>query len=354
MIEGKYFSPVLYNFVAERQLPWIKLERGKIVMIVDNHLLSTHRACNSAFFIQHVEGWKVKPGYGIPNERQWFLDFGIIFHKQMEYYYKHFRDTNFSVMDWATDNAFTHWMNMNIDMYSKHPEYHLIGGLKGFTGLLLQYAHRFSPDNEKLHILGTEIAFGKNREVCLYRDEYLEIYLAGRMDVIVDDGYFIMPMDHKTMKTFNKDPLELYNIDEGPTGYIYSLKALLPNYVPVDHILKRDCHRILINAISKTVPAKSPMDRFKRMCIWKTESQLSDYKERMIQTCFEILSDAVMYQSKHSVKRDTSHCTNWFHGRCPYYDIHTQSDKFGEQATLQNGFVKLPIWDTENISLNGA
>lgn len=344
----------LLEFIESYKLPWLKFENNKVVFVVDNHLLSTYRACPSAYFITHVEGYKPKPGFGIPNERNWYLDFGIIFHKMMEYYYKHFRESSFSSMDWATDLAWKYWLEGNLDMYKIHPEYTTIGGFKGFVGLLLQYANRFSAENEKLRILGTEISFGKNREVCLYSDRVFEIYLAGRMDVIVDDGFFLMPMDHKTMKTFSRDPLELYNIDEGPTGYIYALKSLLPSYVSESEILKRDCHRILINAIAKTAPAKSPMERFKRLCIWKTEAQLAAYKERMVSTCFSLVSDIYRYIDKQEITRDTSHCTNWFHGKCPYYDVHSQSDSYGEQATLKNGYVKLPVWDTENISLNGV
>jgi len=74
----------------------------------------------------------------------------------------------------------------------------------------------------------------------------------------------------------------------------------------------------------------------------------------MIATCGNLLTDLVRYVSGHSITRDTSHCTNWFHGKCAYYDVHRQSDEAGEQATLSNGFQKLPIWDTENIQMNGV
>lgn len=345
---------IVRKFAESKQLPWLKLEGEKVIMIVDNHLLSTYRACPSYFFMQHIEGWRMKAFDKTPKDRQWFLDFGITFHKLMEYYYKNFKKPSFDKNTWAMDMSKEVWDKMKMDEYKEHPEYQLIMGWKGFSLLLFQYAMRFSAENERLHVLGTEIAFGKNREVLLFKSEDLEIYLAGRMDAIVDDGFYIMPLDHKTMKMFKRDPAELYHIDEGPTGYIYALRSVLPSYCPTDHILKRDCNRILINAISKAVPAKDPMDRFRRICIWKTSTQLESYKERMISTCDSILADIERYAKGKSVKRDTSHCTNWFHGKCVYYDVHTQADTFGEQATLKNGFVQLPIWDTENISLNGA
>ena len=345
-------------FLERNPLPWLRYSKEErcFIMVVDNHLLSTHRSCPAAFMIAHVEGYQPKTGFGIPNDRRWYLDFGIVFHNMIELYYKHFRDDDFKVIEWATEQSWIAWSKMNLDgIYSKHPEYHSIGGFKGFVGMLLQYAHRFTPENEKLRILGTEIAFGKDREVCLYDSPTLKIYLAGRMDVIVDDGYFIMPMDHKTVGRFGTgDILDRFIIDEGPTGYIYTLKKILPKYTPMEHILKRDCSRILMNIIAKQITVSDPMARFKRLAILKTEAQLAAFEQRMIGSCFDLLTNLGRFARHENVPRDTSHCTDWYHGRCAYFDIHRQSDSAGEQATLSNGFTKLPIWDTEAISLSNG
>jgi len=343
----------LAQYSLAKGLPWLKFnfDAQKLTLIVDNHLLSTYRACPTAFMEMHVEGYHPKPGYGVPNLRRWYLDFGIVFHKMVEIYYKEFRNETFNMVEWASVTGYKLWNESNLDAYSQHPEFHAIGGFKGFCGLLLQYASRFKSENEKFRVLGTEIAFGKNREIPIYRGEYIEIYLAGRMDVIVDDGYFIMPMDHKTTGSFRRDPLERYLLDDGPTGYILALKHILPEYVPEEMILKRDCSRILINMISKSVPKDNPMDRFRRLPIYKSEAQLITYKERTIATVMALLEDVYRFSQTKSVPRDTSHCTNWFFDKCPYYDIHRQSDLAGEQATKSNGYVKLPLWDTENIAL---
>jgi len=351
-----YEVDALHLLLEKYQLPWLRYDHeiGKFVLVVDNHLLSTHRTCADAFMLMHVQGHHPKPGYGVPNLRRWYLDFGLVFHKMMESYYKEFRNEKFDVVEWST-RSWIHWDKMNIDgLYAQHPEYQQIGGYKGFVGILLQYAHRFKAENEKLRILGTEIAFGKNREIVLYENERIIICLAGRMDVIVDDGFFIMPMDHKTTGTFKNDPLDRYIIDEGPTGYIYALKKILPKYVPEEYIMKRDCHRILINMIAKNPPVKDTMDRFRRLCIWKTDEQLALYEQRMIVDCENLIKDLARFSDGVPVARDTSHCTNWFFGKCMFFDVHRQNDLSGEQTTLSNGFVRLPIWDTENISLNGV
>jgi len=344
----------LITLTERYELPWLRVEGGQLLLVVDNHLLSTHRSCADAFILQHVLGYHPKPGFGVPNLRRWFLDFGLIFHKQMESYYKRFREPAFNPIDWATE-CMPLWNKMEMDKnYGEHPEYKTIGGVKGLVALLIQYAHRFKGENEKLRILGTEISFGKRREITLYEDSDLCICLAGRIDIIVDDGFFIMPMDHKTTGTFKRDPLDRYVIDEGPTGYIYSMKRILPKYVPEEYITKRNCNRILINMISKSVPKEDTMDRFRRLPIWKSDLQLQRYEQRMLASCENLLDDLTRFVRGEAVARDTSHCANWFYGKCTYFDIHSQADEFGEQATLNNGFVRLPIWDTENISLNGV
>src|SRR5215472_6742616 len=112
------------------ELPWLKrdVESGKLLLVVDNHLLSTYRSCADTFILQHVLGYHQKPGFGVPNLRRWYLDFGLVFHKSMETYYKRFREPNFDPIDWSTE-AIKYWKDLNIDkLYSEHPEYKTIGG----------------------------------------------------------------------------------------------------------------------------------------------------------------------------------------------------------------------------------
>jgi|SRR5579863_1283355 len=339
--------------IFKRKLPWIFIDvaSGKLIIVVDNHLMTTHRACADNFMMAHVEGKFLK---GLPEQpsRSWYLEFGIIFHILIEHYYKHFRDPDFSVAEWAGDMAYKVWTLKNMDAFAGvHPEHHAIGGLMGFQAMLLAYAHKFKPENEKLRIIGTEVSFGKNREIPLYIGEYVEVYLAGRMDVIVDDGYFIMPMDHKTCGSFKRgDPLERYLIDEGPTGYIYTLRSLLPKLVPEELRLKRGCNKILMNFIEKQFNKDNPLDRFKRLPMFKSDEQLDTYRMRMLLSVEQLLCNLESHFQNLPVPRNTQACTDWYHGKCPYYDVHRQATKDGEQNTLQNGLVTLPIWDTETIN----
>jgi hypothetical protein len=240
-----------------------------------------------------------------------------------------------------------------MDVHAEHKEYKSIGGMMGFCTLLLQYAQVMGPENEKLRVIGTEVSFGRNCEVPLFISEYVEIYLAGRMDIIVDDGYFICPLDHKTKGYFRSDPGLEYETDEGPTGYIYALTKILPTIVPEELALKRDCSKILMNLISKK-PNEDSSARFKRIPIRKSSAQLLAYQYRMIRTAHHLIKDLETYldDCENSVPRNTTACTNWHMGICAYRDVCRQASKEAELATLNNGFLKLPIWNTEEIAPN--
>lgn len=364
-------STQLILFVQEAKLPWLRFnpDTGRLEFIIDNYLASMYRACPANFMLKAVEGWSKKGeskvgGKATPG-RVWPLDFGTLFHKMMEEYYKTYKTPEFSLEIFAIKTALKHWVEMKMDVHLSHRECQEIGGYPGFAGMLVQYAKQFQKENEVLNVLTSEVSFGKAREVPIYVwGQSLDtgacgmlycsadIYLSGRMDIIADDGAFILPVDHKTMNSFYRDPADRFSIDDGPTGYIYALKHLLQKLasegkIPSELVLKRSCSRIIINAISKKIPKEG--SRFKRIALLKSEEALEAYRVRMIGTCNNILSDLELYVRGLGVPRDTSKCTNWYFRDCEFLDVHRQQSKDGEAATLQNGFLKLPIWDTEAI-----
>jgi len=346
------YSSQLVDFLDRTLLPYMHYDhkKKKLIVVIDNHLAQTYRACPQHFFRGNVEGWQRKSAIR-ENEkaRIWFLDFGIILHKMFELYYRDFCKPGFDVNQWAVERAVHEWNEMNMDVHAAEKEYHVIGGVHGFTGILMQYSHIYGAMNEKLRILGSEISFGRAGEVPLYIGKDLEIYLAGRMDLIVDDGYFIGPMDHKSEAAFRGDPALKYETEEGPTGYIYTLSKILPTLVPEDQILKRDCSKITMNLIQKK-PTDNPVDRFKRVQIRKTTTQLEDYRQRMCSTVVHLIKDMERYCQGIKLPRNTVMCSNWFHRECSYRDVCRQGSKDGELITLTNGFVKMPLWDTEKVT----
>lgn len=345
------YSQKFIDFLDKAQLPYMHYDHvsNKLIVVVDNHLMQTYRACPSHFELSAIQGQHKKSNTREgEKQRIWFLDFGIVLHKMFELYYRDFRNSNFEVTEWAITRANHEWNEMQMNVHAGDKEFQLIGGVKGFAMILIQYSTLFTPINEKLRILGSEISFGRAKEVPLFIGENLEIYLAGRMDLIIDDGYFICPMDHKSEGKFRGDPGLKYETDEGPTGYVYTLSKILPSLVPKEEILKRDCSKILMNLIQKT-PTDDPRERFKRIPIRKTSWQLEEYRKRMCTTVVHLIKDMERYAQGIPFYRNTMVCSNWFHRDCVYRDVHRQGSADGEQNTLYNGYVKLPIWNTEEV-----
>ena len=347
---------LLRKFLDQNPLPWLRWDESKqkFIMVVDNHLLSTYRNCPQHYVNRHIQGIRRKAVKTEHAERIWFLEFGICLHEMLELYYKNFRKPDFDMLEFATKVASKLWVAREMGEFAEEKEYKALGGLIGFTGLLVQYATILSPQNEHLRVLATEVSFGKNLEVKLGSSlmGFCDFYLSGRIDLLVDDGYFICPLDHKTKACFKGELLD-HLTDEGPTGYIYALKQILPSLVPEDMILKRDCSKILMNYISKATTT-DPSARFKRIVIRKTEWELEQYRHRMISTCNKLFEDVLAYVLEFPVDRNTMACMNWMRRQCTYFDICRQQSAQGVEATINNGFIKAPLWDTEAVAPTGA
>jgi len=338
---------------------WIKLtDEGTYELILDNSIMSCFRTCPSLFMMTWVEGFAPKIG------KSWILDFGTIFHKLVEIYYKEFRTPGFDRIKWATEIAKEEWIAANMKFHRDHKEYNTIGGLPGFASLLLEYASRFSADNERIRVIGTEIAFGRNREVPLgsvynmvrdaprsdFANVYLRVFLAGRIDVLIDDRTSIGPLDHKTKGSFRGDPSKFYEIDEGPTGYIYAVNQILPKLLKElnleESLLERSCNKILMNYISKT-PTQDPAERFKRLPIFKTSDQLESYRRRMLLTAEDLFRALIRYAVSKEASRSTNNCTGLYGSDCPFLAVHRQVSKENELMMLSANYEKRPIWNTE-------
>jgi len=344
------YSCQLLDYIERTQLPWVQYESetGKVIMILDNHLMSLHRGCPQHFINYAIEGLHKRGDNIQGKERIWFLDFGILLHRMIELYYKSFREPGFDMVSWATTRAVAEWKEMDMDVHLAHKECKMIGGVHGFVGLLIQFGTIFTPQNERLRIIGSEISFGRNREIPLFLGNDLEIYLAGRIDLIVDDGVFISPMDHKSHGYFHGDMTVQYMNQEGPTGYIYALSSILPKIIPADQILARDCSRIIMNLISKK-PTDVPLERFKRFPLRKTAWQLQEYQLRMVNTAEDILRDLERHVLGLPVYRNDKMCSNWHMRECLYLDDCRQGSQELQLATRKNGYVTLPIWNTEEV-----
>jgi len=363
---SKELQALLDLLEANPSLHWLTIDpsTGTFDIVLDNQMYKTYRGCPAHFMEAYVNGWG---GTG----RSWNLEFGILFHKMMESYYLEFRDPAFKVNDWAIDIGVRNWNLAQMDFHSGHKEYQSMGGVQGFVGLLIAYAQRFSAENERLRVIGTEIGFGKGKEVPLgkidtslpYKSVYekdeekfailsfLSVFLSGRIDVLVDDGRSICPLDHKTKGSLRRDPALEFEVDEGPTGYIFAIHSILPQFLKahnLEGLLNRDCSKIIMNFISKSIPKEG--DRFKRIPLLKTDYQLEQYRLRMLATAENIFRDTIRYASTGVAYRNTERCTNLYMRDCDFLAVHRQNSRANELVILNQFFKKQDIWDTENVS----
>lgn len=362
----------------EKKLHWLQFgEDGVLEIYLDNHMLQTFRMCEARFFEEFVEGYKPKGSLG----RIWFLDFGVCVHKAIEIYYIDRKKGAFDLMGWISKIArkiwdekdMEYWANEDLWKGHKYNSYKDLGGFLGFCGLLFQYAQYFSVENERFRVIGTELYFGKNKEVPLLENKYFDryspnfeitetpfrLYLAGKIDLLVDDGYSIGPMDHKTSRDFmGKNPAINYEIQEGMTGYVFAAKTILASMntetygqtVPQG----RQVNKIWMNFL-QVKPAKANMaDRFKRVPLYKTDEELEMYRQRQISTAARI------YQLLENYKEDGSGlqpfynhmaCTNWMHRNCLFQPVHRQNSRASQLTILNADFVKdqFGVWNPEQV-----
>lgn len=346
-----------------KQLHWLKVPvYGVPELYLDNHMMQTFRACESKFWLEFVEG------YGSKNHHAWFLDFGTAVHSMIEYYYMHRKDPNFDVFVWSNVMAEEVWNKLRIEEYYSpgkpwaHNGYETLGGLAGFKLLMLQYAHCFQQENERFRVIGAELYFGKAKEVPLGEasdKQPFRLYLCGKIDLLMDDGYSIGPMDHKTSSNFyGKNPSISYEVHEGMIGYVYAARALVKKIVEAERVIygtngERNVNKIWINHIqvaplpekrrNGTIPELS--ERFRRVPHFYTDWQLEQYRLRQISTAQSIIG---LLLDSRLPTRNTMMCTNYMRHTCSFQEVHRQNSAEAELIQLNSSFTKRPIWDPEN------
>lgn len=344
------------EYLTEK-LHWLKIsEDGVPELYLDNHMMQTFRQCPARFHLDFIEG------YGSTGHT-WFLDFGIAVHSAIEYYYLHRREPDFDVLWWAGTYAKTIWNKMRMDeFYAEgsqwhHKNYEYLGGSAGFSALLLQYAEIYHHENERLRVVGTELYFGKGRECPLTLDDNVvpfRMYLCGKIDLLMDDGFNIGPMDHKTTAQFIGNPLKTYEIHDGMTGYVYATKMLMKNIFENPEHLTRNTNKIWMNFLQvKPLPDKrrdgtipTVQDRFKRLPLLKTDWQLETYRQRQIATGQSIFNQLI--NPSMVWYRNTQVCTNYMRHDCTYQEVHRQNSAENELVHLSSNFTKRSIWDPED------
>jgi hypothetical protein len=325
-----------------QKLHWIKIaDDGIPELYLDNHMLQTMRVCEAKFMADFVEGYYRAGTDG----RVWFLDFGTLVHSSIEYYYLHRNELDFDVIEWAGALSAQAWDEAKMDYFKDHKSYVALGGLYGFCALLLQYAQTYHTENERFKVVGAELYFGKDKAVPLLSDaaEFgFRLYSTGKIDLLMDDGTSIGPMDHKTAGSFRgKNPAIGYEIHDGMTGYVYAAQKIIAANMPN---IRSVPNKIWMNFL-QVAPTKEMSQRFARVPLYKTDWQLEQYRQRQISTAQRIIQ--LLTDDRLVPFYNTSACNNYMHYPCTYQNAHRQNSASAQLTILNSEFLKGRIWNPE-------
>jgi len=355
---------------ASLKYHWCKYDKATntIELYLDNYMLSSSRTCEAMFYLDHLL-W-IQPKYSVEGEvrsdgkivrKPWFLDFGEYIHWCLEQFYKHqkLHGKPPDINEWLLACR-VNWDAMKMDDYSKSVSssdvnaYEAVKGWEGVAGLLTQYYAFYM--NMRLRIIDMEISFGYGKEVYIGSFNRpnsagsINCYLTGRIDLLVDNGNKIGPIDHKTTAKFDGYEHEDFNPHDGICGYILAMHDILKKYQEQGLTKIPQCTGGWIQHISSTTPStprdksKSPMPRFKTTPIDKTDEQLEDYKARQLST-FKRIAD-LLFNDK-VPEWNTAQCNNMFFRKCKYKAIHEQPSS--QWSNIINQFYTIgEPWDTRN------
>ena len=339
-----------YCVALSNRLHWMRIaDDGVLEVFLDHHALSTFRSCPARFKLEMIDGRRPKATAGSAGTGSWSLDFGILFHKVMEYYYTNFRSPDFSASV-AIRYASELWEAMGFESWSAANGYKNVGGLEGFRWLINFYFTRYQSENERLRVVGTELYFGKGKEVPLQLNPTssapFRLYYSGKIDLLVDDGYSFGPLDHKTSSDFKgKDPNLGYMVQDGMTGYVFASKFMTQKIMEL-HPLSRRTNMILMNYV-QVKRAKDLQSQFKRIPLYKSDAELEQWRLRQIATVRDILHATWGTFEGIPFWYDTSHCTNTYYRDCQFFPVHRIADPTNQLVVLNNDFEIKPIWDPE-------
>jgi hypothetical protein len=342
-------------------------EDGVIEMYCDNHILSTIRMCEAKFYeeqLAHV---------GSKEQRYFSLEFGAWLHECLELYYKCFKETGEApVLDTWTIACLALWKEYNIDYFAPPPGQltkDMYGDAKKYYNLckwdtagavnrlLIQYYAFYM--NQRMRVVDTEISFGRAREVFLglfyadfadFQDVTVRCYLTGRIDLLVDNGSKIGPVDHKSTARFDGYESNDFDPHEGITGYIFAINSILArireNEVCGSVAIPQACNSGWIHHIS--LADSEP--RFKPTYVSKTPQQLEEYRKRQLRTCrriYELAAASTTLEDYGGFEMNTSICNNIYNSPCSFRELHRQP--FGQRAGTITQFYEIkPAWDPAN------
>lgn len=342
---------------------------GVLEMYVDHHMLSTMRTCEAKFYeeqLAHV---------GTRTQRYFSLEFGMWMHECLEVYYKFFKASQHPPeLDSWMKFCLGLWKDYDIDyfapalgtltkdMYGDAKKYYSFckwAPQEAVARFLVQY-YAFYMD-QRMRVVDTEISFGKAREVPLgailgsddrypyvgLTEEGIRCYLTGRIDLLVDNGTKIGPVDHKSTARFDGYESNDFDPHEGITGYIFATDRILAlnaeSALDTSGKIPKICRDGWIYHIS--LADSEP--RFKPTYVHKTSQQLEEYRMRQLKTCrriYELAALSKTLESYGQIEFNANICNNIYNSPCPFRELHRQP--FIQREGTINQFYEIkPAWD---------
>lgn len=314
-------------------------------LYADNHILSHLRLCE-AFFVESFLNNLHQKG-----ERSWSLEFGVWFHKIMEQFYNIKCST--TVCSDLVTYASEVWMQNDMQYFNTKPEYYKvcakIGGLTGAIQLVVDYWRMYGEGRDTLKVIGTELSFGRGKEVPIIAEPTRFIYgvpfrayYCGRMDAIGDDSAAIFPVDHKTTSTIN--PLTTgrdFKPHDGMQGYVYTLNQIAKSYFPS---LQRTCNKAMVNHVQVNYSADYTK-RFKRTTLHYSPLELEAWRVRQVRSFRKLWEIAVEEQQP---DWNTNTCHDIYNYPCPFRLLHEQ-DPVNRNSYLQAHYVQIEPWGHDTV-----
>lgn len=307
---------------ATQKYKWIKEgSDGVCELYCDNMMLSSLRQCEAYFaesILNNIRG----------NARAWSLEFGQFMHHCLEFFdaFENGSAEDYQVQ-WLTQCKELWYETYKLEEFADRKQYKSLKGWPGAQLLLMQYHQIYGEGKERLRTVGTELSFGKDKEVPLQDDEYateesgvrFRAYYTGRLDRIVDNGTTIGPLDRKTTAYFDGSESGDFKPHEGMQGYVYALQHLVNRITKGEAARQgRLCNSIIIDHISLK-ETKEPYERFKRSVKTYTPQEMERWRLRQLST-FSRLYDIVI--NERTPDWNTAVCNYMYYHQCPYKTLH--------------------------------
>lgn len=317
---------------------------GRWIFHLDNHLCQTFAGCERRFMYRHIRHINPK-GLG-----SFKMQVGSWWSLVMKDYYEAFAKHQLTEAFVMTAAA-SRWVEMKMDDYGAktapliHQEqYADFGGRAGALAMARQYfLTNYDYDSRHIKVIAAESGFGLRNEVKVGENDKVVLYATGIPDLVVlEDGTYIAPMDHKSKDRIDKKCEESFSVDPQLTGYILAVKELarsLGYQHPVEYSIVNLCSRLQPSKPKDS--SKQPLPRFKRIRPRVTEAEIDEWRANRLRLAEQLR--AAMESGYYAMTANKVMCHSEYMRPCSYRDICEHAPKDREQV-IKSNYVDAPEW----------